>query len=244
MNHNEGSKRAWLATALAWVAVLLLGLYVEAAVRQDIRDATKVEPADWSDAQVRAYATARSRISFNVRARLLQQVVEMRPSGAITAAAASELTTFGAREDEIRYALLAVRAAPPDSPRLAFYARMAAMELESRNRAAEATALLAKSLERAALPRAKAKLLGTLLYYLDEAQGPDAMLRAYAQYQRRLPEVARADTVQETLANALDRRGRRAQAERIYRHLAANATSVHIREWARQKLLSGGNDGH
>lgn len=235
--------QAWLVTASAGIAVLLFAAYLEAAVRQDIRDTIKVEPAAWSDPQVRAYATARSRPSFAIRPRSLRQVVQMRPNGAITAAAASELTAFGPEQDEIKYALVAARAAPADSPMFAVYSRMAARELEQEKREPEAIALLRESLERAALPKGRSTILSSLLHLTADAEGLRAVLRAYAEYERRRPDVAHADHVQETLAGLLEDGRRQADAERIYRHLAAHAASEHIRDRARQKLAEGGADG-
>lgn len=235
--------QAWLVVAAACAAVALCAGGLELAIRADLRDTLKVEPPRWSDPQVRAYASARSFYSFPRRSKLLRRALDMKPDGAITAAAASELMVFGPRRDEIKYALLAARVVPADSPMLQVYYAMAAMRLVTEHRAPEAVALLAEGVERAGLPAGRAALLSLLLSTAAKAQGLDAALRLYAQYDRQMPSAAHSDKAQEELAYLLEHGHRPAEADRIRRYLAAHATNAHIRERARKKLAGEGNRG-
>ena len=236
------ARQAWAVVVLALLLVIGFGAALEVLHRGEVTQALGRPPPDWSDPQVRHFASALAWLGVLSDKRFLlamQEVAAERPSGEVTAQAAGEvaLGLMGASsKEDLRYARLAIEAVPPDSPRLAVYYGSYARQLERVGRAEEASVVLRQGLAQASTEKAKETLLANLLQTESKRLGPGGALAVYQQYARQEPAAAASDATQYRLAEILVAAGRVAEGRAILQRLAQQAEQQWSRDAAQKKL--------
>lgn len=250
-------RAAYGVVLLAIVLAVAMAGFLEVFHRVEI---TRLEwlgrvPPDWSDPQLRDFATAAASVGhilLDEQTPLMKAVAGQRSTGDVTAAAAHWLFLFWLTKgvtpgEKAAYGQLATEAVPADSPKLKLYYLTYARSLSEEGKIEEAAAALRRGIMHAADPNEQASLLSILLRTLEEHIGPEEALDTYQDFADKRPALVKHDAVREMLAGLLCTVGQESEARDIYTDLAENGGTSERRERAAQKLTeleSGAPHGH
>lgn len=241
-------RAAWGVVLLAFLMVAPMAGWLELLHRADVIEQLRRAPQDWSDPQVRDFATGLAYMhlgSINELQRWMLAVVEQRQAGEIAAAAAHTLSWWGevvGREDGMKYGRMAAELVPTDSPMFKVYYNMYAMDEAQRGKVSEAEVVLREGITRAATDEQRAALLERLLYMEKEHDSPQRALATYEEFAAQHPDLVTRDYIRYTHADLLETVGRTDEARSIWTDLAENAEKPLRREEARRRLaeMDGG----